>query len=601
MTTFAIKTNTDTSHKAKTSTGKKEQKKVPDQFQGVEKPLFSPMIQTKLTIGQPGDKYEQEADAMAERVVQRLSDSNLPPTLQTKCDTCEKEGENKISMMQNLTMAPAQEKEEDVIQTKAEKVANTVTPSLESRLSATKGGGSPLPGDTMNTMNAAFGAGFSGVRIHTDASAVQMNRELGAKAFTNGSDIYFNAGNYDTQSKDGQFLLAHELAHVVQQENLSGNEIREASGSDALKERPDNPAIQLKQEEFVFSEGESLTSDLEKISGTGESAGEREVEDQINKLRNWVPSYLGAYRDGLNNFSDTMNFASDQETHPRFFDVALKEVGKILLDELIDYAISKMGIVGPLVKGAKSVLIAVYEEAQKANLNRGEAKIRDYIVSTRNEITKKNGIEEKLLEIMDSARPKLLEKYRDSVNASGVGPQGENGYLVGEAALFIRDLKSQVEKLIDRIPTAAEFQKRFTEKFADTQGRTPLREGYMESGSLHFHMHVYREKANDKWETIKIESADSSWKLATLAPKVSRLAQSLQDSIEGDIANTSLPKYLHVKVETEIPWLNKYEDATVYFRNPSKPEFRGWDKSLSKWVWNTYFIKRKALSIGKIT
>ena len=195
------------------------------------------MIQTKLTIGQPGDKYEQEADAMAEKVVQRLSDPAPAPVLQAKFDACEKEGENKISMMQDLTMAPAQEKEEDVIQTKAEKVPNTATPSLESRLSTTKGGGSPLPGDTMTNMNAAFGSDFSGVRIHKDSSAVQMNRELGAKAFTNGSDVYFNSGNYNTQSKDGQFLLAHELVHTMQQKSDSKNNTIDGSNRNTLIQR----------------------------------------------------------------------------------------------------------------------------------------------------------------------------------------------------------------------------------------------------------------------------------------------------------------------------------------------------------------------------
>src|SRR5690606_1881665 len=55
------------------------------------------------------------------------------------------------------------------------------------------------------------------VRIHTGADSVQMNRELGAQAFTHGRDIYFNEGKYNPSSPDGQRLLAHELTHVVQQ------------------------------------------------------------------------------------------------------------------------------------------------------------------------------------------------------------------------------------------------------------------------------------------------------------------------------------------------------------------------------------------------
>ncbi|TVP99924.1 MAG: DUF4157 domain-containing protein, partial [Balneolaceae bacterium] len=54
-------------------------------------------------------------------------------------------------------------------------------------------------------------------RIHTDSHAVQMNRELGARAFTTGRDIFFNRGEYNTDSAEGKRLLAHELVHTVQQ------------------------------------------------------------------------------------------------------------------------------------------------------------------------------------------------------------------------------------------------------------------------------------------------------------------------------------------------------------------------------------------------
>jgi len=89
--------------------------------------------------------------------------------------------------------------------------------SLESRLSTNQGRGESLPEDTMEEMESSLGADLSKVRIHQDESAVQMSNELSAQAFTHGSDIYFNQGKYDTGSRDGQHLLAHELTHVVQQ------------------------------------------------------------------------------------------------------------------------------------------------------------------------------------------------------------------------------------------------------------------------------------------------------------------------------------------------------------------------------------------------
>jgi Domain of unknown function (DUF4157) len=95
--------------------------------------------------------------------------------------------------------------------------ANTASSSIESKLSSSKGSGVSLPEPVRNNMESSIGADFSNVKIHTDGSAVQMSKELNAQAFTHGSDIYFNSGKYDTGSKDGQHLLAHELTHTVQQ------------------------------------------------------------------------------------------------------------------------------------------------------------------------------------------------------------------------------------------------------------------------------------------------------------------------------------------------------------------------------------------------
>ncbi|MDJ0590829.1 MAG: DUF4157 domain-containing protein, partial [Pleurocapsa sp. MO_226.B13] len=94
---------------------------------------------------------------------------------------------------------------------------STTSSDLESSIQQTQGGGQPLEDKVREPMEQAFGADFSGVRIHTDRSAVGMNQELGAQAFTHGNDIYFDDGKYNPQSSEGQHLLAHELTHTVQQ------------------------------------------------------------------------------------------------------------------------------------------------------------------------------------------------------------------------------------------------------------------------------------------------------------------------------------------------------------------------------------------------
>jgi hypothetical protein len=70
---------------------------------------------------------------------------------------------------------------------------------------------------TRNEMEMGFGADFSQVNIHTGSQAVQMNKELGAQAFTHGKDIYFNERKYNPYSNEGKHLLAHELTHTIQQ------------------------------------------------------------------------------------------------------------------------------------------------------------------------------------------------------------------------------------------------------------------------------------------------------------------------------------------------------------------------------------------------
>lgn len=80
-----------------------------------------------------------------------------------------------------------------------------------------KSSGEPLTGPVLEKMSQAFGTDFSPVRIHTDAKAVQMNRKLGANAFTHGKQIFFDRDKFRPESREGKRLLAHELTHVVQQ------------------------------------------------------------------------------------------------------------------------------------------------------------------------------------------------------------------------------------------------------------------------------------------------------------------------------------------------------------------------------------------------
>ena len=85
------------------------------------------------------------------------------------------------------------------------------------RINQQRGAGQALDSGVQRQMGSAMGHDFSGVRVHTSPDAHQLNEQVGAVAFTTGSDIFFRQGAYSPGSSSGQELLAHELTHVVQQ------------------------------------------------------------------------------------------------------------------------------------------------------------------------------------------------------------------------------------------------------------------------------------------------------------------------------------------------------------------------------------------------
>ena len=166
------------------------------------------LTQAKLTIGRPNDAFEREADAVADQIVTKpKSRTDLAPGVQAHPL---KKFITRLTPQALPSVKPKQlQRQNDG--------TDTANNDVESRLSSNRGGGSALDSDTQTEMESSFGADFSKVRIHTGSEAAQLNQELGAKAFTHGSDIYFNQGQYNPSSSGGKHLLAHELTHTVQQ------------------------------------------------------------------------------------------------------------------------------------------------------------------------------------------------------------------------------------------------------------------------------------------------------------------------------------------------------------------------------------------------
>jgi hypothetical protein len=92
-----------------------------------------------------------------------------------------------------------------------------VHPEVEAAIAMTRGAGSPMDRALSERLEPTHGDGLGDVRVHTGETAAALTRAVSARAFTVGSDIYFGAGEYQPGTSDGKRLIAHEVAHVVQQ------------------------------------------------------------------------------------------------------------------------------------------------------------------------------------------------------------------------------------------------------------------------------------------------------------------------------------------------------------------------------------------------
>lgn len=150
-------------------------------------------IQGKLTISQPGDRYEQEADRIADAVMaspRQMADANLEQTGRGGAT------EEANRMPWNL---PA--------------LASKTQAQIHSVI---RSGGEPLAGEARSFMESRLGQDFSQVRIHRSALAGDLAGQLSARAFTVGNNILFGRGEYHGDPPNQSHLLAHELTHVAQ-------------------------------------------------------------------------------------------------------------------------------------------------------------------------------------------------------------------------------------------------------------------------------------------------------------------------------------------------------------------------------------------------
>ena len=182
---------------------------------------MSPLIQTKLRISRPGDKYEREADRVAQQVMLKPEprvQRQVEPELQKQDKTIQAKPIAGQTMPVIQRRAEPELEEEEPIQAKHRPGrAPNWTSDLSARIHSLGGGGRALPESVKAYFEPRFGYDFSKVRVHNDSRAAETARALNARAFTLGREIIFDSGQYLPGTNSGKRLLGHELTHTVQQ------------------------------------------------------------------------------------------------------------------------------------------------------------------------------------------------------------------------------------------------------------------------------------------------------------------------------------------------------------------------------------------------
>lgn len=242
--------------------------------------LTPPLVQTKLKIGSPNDKYEQEADRVADMVM-RMPD----PRVQRQVEPSEEEDEEVVQtkpvsaqmtplLQRQVEPEEEEEEEEETLQTKPlvqRRATNQATPITAPPIvhDVLRSPGQTLDPAIRAYMEPRFGHDFSQVRVHTDARAAESAEAVNALAYTVGNDVVFGAGQYSVRTKEGRSRMAHELTHVVQQKKriqLPTEHLSVRIKSDDVVEREaDGTATSVISSERVHVTPKNISFQLQRI------------------------------------------------------------------------------------------------------------------------------------------------------------------------------------------------------------------------------------------------------------------------------------------------------------------------------------------------
>jgi len=294
-------------------------------------------IQPKLTIGQPNDQYEQEADRVADQVMS-MPDATTPQTVQREAMPEE------VQMKPLLPRLPDGNLQADE--------------GVESRLNQSKGGGSPLSDEVRSFMEPRFGADFSQVRTHTGSTSIQMNQELGAQAFAHGSNIYFGAG----KSPANSHLTAHELTHIVQQTGKGNEAVHEQTQGSGMPAANQNMYYSISQPDSISQTTVQRDLTDEEYKGGARGSSGSSPEDMTSENSSLVTGAGGAsgveadvYKGGARGSSGSSPEDVTSENSSLSFSK----------DQLIDYSLKTAGFAAGFIPGGVGKSITAGLKAAK--------------------------------------------------------------------------------------------------------------------------------------------------------------------------------------------------------------------------------------------
>ncbi|SOD70963.1 uncharacterized protein DUF4157 [Jatrophihabitans sp. GAS493] len=199
----------------------------------------------RLTVGAADDVAEADADRLAEQALSNLAQQ---PAVELQF------APGRISRAHQPAPAGG-----GAVSGAIGRAGGALDAGTQLGIDSARGSGRPLEGEVRSSMETAFGADFSRVRIHDTPTASRISRSISATAFTTGNDIFFSQGAYQPQSPEGQHVLAHELAHTVQQKSSGIQRLWPFDKSD--EDKTNEAAAKAKKKALIKARAEMKAKD----------------------------------------------------------------------------------------------------------------------------------------------------------------------------------------------------------------------------------------------------------------------------------------------------------------------------------------------------